>query len=283
MRVQLPPAALFIAISNYFIIKTFMEEMRSVTLASIDANPWQPREEFEEDELDNLADSIREHGIIQPLVVTAEKNGRYRLIAGERRLRAAKKAGLNKVFVIVRKADEEEQLELALVENIQRKDLNPIEKAKAYRRLMDEFSLTQAEVAEKVGKTRPSVANTLRMLDLPEDIKKAISVGQISEGHARVIAGLPKAEQHNFFDRVVKGNFSVRDTEEAGRKIKHQKIAQTSSASKEENLAEHYRGLLESVFGTKVEIANERGQGHIKVEFYSEEELQEVVRKMLNK
>ncbi|MFA5954787.1 MAG: ParB/RepB/Spo0J family partition protein [Patescibacteria group bacterium] len=260
-----------------------MSEMRSITLASIDANPWQPRQEFNAEELTGLAQSIKEHGILQPLVVTEEPNGRYQLIAGERRFRAAKQAGLSKVFVIVRKADEQERLSLAIVENIQRKDLNPIERAEAFRRLMQEFKLTQAAAAEKVGKTRSAVANALRLLDLPEQIQEALRTNRISEGHAKVIAGLPEPQQIRFFDRLVAGNFSVRETEQAVRKLRQKSNATSSNEDDGDDLLDHYRGLLEGELATKVEINDHEGSGALTIHFYSEEELRRVIKKILGK
>lgn len=259
-----------------------MSEMRSVTISSITVNPYQPRTEFDEEALNDLASSIKEHGIIQPLVVTEVGPNKYQLISGERRFRAAQKAGLTKLFVVVRDASEQEQLELAIVENVQRKDLNPMERAHAYRRLMDEFHLTQQKVADKLGKTRASVANTLRMLDLPQQIQDAVSSGVITEGHAKVIAGLPDDEQMAFFERVVQGGFSVRETEAAGRKVQqHHKRSTSPSAGSydaDDDLVTHYKGLLEGQLATKVEINEKQGTGTVSIHFFSEEELQRVVR-----
>lgn len=258
-----------------------MTEMRSVSISAISVNPYQPRTEFDEEALNDLASSIKEHGIIQPLVVTEIAAGKYQLISGERRFRAAQKAGLTKVFVIVRDATEQEQLELAIVENVQRRDLNPMERAHAYRRLMVEFSLTQAQVAEKVGKTRAAVANTLRMLDLPKKIQDAVSNGVITEGHAKVIAGLPANEQIPFFERIAKGGFSVRETEAAGRQVQKREkrsAASSSSYDDDEDLVTHYKGLLEGQLATKVDISEKQGTGTVSIHFFSEEELQRVVR-----
>ena len=259
-----------------------MSELRSVTLASIDTNPWQPRHDFAVEELAGLAASIKEHGILQPLVVTELPNGRYQLIAGERRFRAAKQAGLSKVFVVVREANNQQRLELALVENLQRQDLNPIERALAYRRLIQEFALTQVEAAERVGKTRSAVANALRLLDLPEKIQEAVRQGLITEGHAKVIAGLPATQQMSFFERVMVGNLSVRETERIGRKVKVGRPA-VQAATNEDETIDHYRGLLEGELATKVEISDKAGSGEVTIHFYSEEELQRVVRKILGK
>lgn len=261
-----------------------MQEIHHVALSSIETNPWQPRHEFLQTELDGLAESIKVHGILQPLVVTEQTDGSYRLIAGERRFRAAKLAGLSRVPVIVRRASAEEQLELALIENIQRQDLNPMERAKAYRRLMDEFHLTQEAAAKRLGKTRTSLANTLRLLELPEQIQHAVSSGKITEGHAKVIAGLPGPQQEKFFNKVVQHDLSVRDTERLAREQKQRiKNAGARPESRDEDdLGEHYREMLESHFGTKVEV-NGANEGAVTVHFYSEEELVRVVKRMLGK
>lgn len=261
-----------------------MQEIHHVALTSIDTNPWQPRHEFSSDELNGLAESIKLHGILQPLVVTEQPSGRYRLIAGERRFRASKLAGLSRVPVIVRKASAEEQLELALIENIQRQDLNAMERAKAYRRLMDEFHLTQEQAAKRLGKGRAALANTLRLLDLPEQIQKAISAGRITEGHAKVIAGLPAAQQIKFFDKVSTHGLSVRETE---RLAKEQRERIKNAGAKpdqtnDEDLGAHYRELLESHLGTKVEVKGS-DTGELSVHFFSEEELIRVVKKILGK
>ncbi len=261
-----------------------MQEIHHVAITSIEANPWQPRSEFVESELQGLADSIKVHGILQPLVVTEQADGHYRLIAGERRFRAAKLAGQSRVPVIVRRASAEEQLELALIENIQRQDLNAMERAKAYRRLIDEFHLTQEQAAKRLGKARAAVANTLRLLDLPETIQTAISAGRITEGHAKVIAGMPAGQQTKFFDKVVQHGLSVRETERMA-KEQRQRIkaaGQTNHETSAADLGQHYRELLEGHLGTKVEVKGGE-TGEVAVHFYSEEELVRVVKRMLGK
>ena len=177
-------------------------------------NPEQPRTHFEPEKLRELSDSIREHGIIQPLIVTRDADGSYRLIAGERRLQAARLAGLETVPVVIREAADDELLELALIENIQRADLNPVEEAMAYRRLVEEYSLTQEEVARRVGKNRATIANALRLLQLESEIRRSLVAGEITEGHARALLGLPEGRGRvNAWRDVVKRRLSVRDTE----------------------------------------------------------------------
>jgi ParB family transcriptional regulator, chromosome partitioning protein len=261
-----------------------MQEIHHVSLNSIEVNPWQPRREFSDVELQGLASSIKTHGILQPLVVTEQTGGGYRLIAGERRFRASKLAGLSRVPVIIRQASNEEQLELALIENIQRQDLNAIERAKAYKRLMDEFKLNQIQVAERMGKARSAIANTMRLLDLPEEIQAAVASNRITEGHAKVIAGLPTAQQKKFFDKVVQHGLSVRETEHMAKeqKKRQRQASYAQRGDQEEDLGRHYRNLLESHLGTKVEVTGDEA-GTVAVHFYSEEELIRVVKKMLGK
>ena len=261
-----------------------MQEIHNVSINSIEANPWQPRHQVGDDDLQGLANSITPPGIVQPLVVTEDSDGHYRLIAGERRFRASKLAGLSKVPVIIRKASNEEQLELALIENIQRQDLNAIERAKAYRRLMSEFKLTQEKVAERMGKARSAIANTLRLLALPEEIQGAVASGRITEGHAKVIAGLPATQQKKFFDKVVLHGLSVRETENLA-KEQRSRLRQAGKGVRDgsdEDLGGHYRSLLESHLGTKVDVTGDDA-GTVTVHFYSEEELGRVVRKILGK
>lgn len=255
-------------------------EARIIPISNIETNPWQPRKTFTTEELADLASSIKRYGVLQPLVVSELGSDRYRLIAGERRLRASKLAGLTTVPVTVRAATDEEQLELALIENIQRQDLNAIERARAYQQLMDKFHLTQEEAARRLGKSRPAVANALRLLNLPQVIQDAVSSGKLTEGHARVIAGLPtEALQLKFFERVSSGEVSVRDTEKAGKAIKQQ--AQGKKPAESADGVEHYKELLEGRFGTKVAISAKQGSGDLTIHFYSEEELVEIVKKML--
>ena len=261
-----------------------ISDTRIVSLATIESNPWQPRKNFRETELEDLASSIKQHGIVQPLVVSAAANGRYRLIAGERRLRAAKLAGLKEVPVVVRTATEEEALELALVENIQREDLNAIERARAYEQLIKRFKLTQEQAAKRLGKSRAVVANALRLLTLPEVIQRAVTEGRLSEGHAKIIVGLETKElQMKLFERVVATGASVRETEEAARKVQRKPKIHARAGSGSVGETGEYRRLLEGVLSTKVEIIEQRGRGKISIEFYSGEELEEIVRKILGK
>lgn len=246
---------------------------REVSVDAIDANPYQPRTVFDQQALEDLAASIRTHGIIQPLVVTPAGDRRYRLIAGERRLRAASLAGLDKVPVVERKEESSERtLAIALIENVQREALNPIEEARAYERLHDEFALTQEEIAERVGKSRSSVANLVRLLKLPVEVQQMVESGELSMGHARALITLEKAkDQIALAKRIVAKGLNVRQAEELAaapskpetKKTKKEKDVFTRDA--EERLA---RALM-----TKVEIARGRKGGTIKIAFGSEDEL----------
>lgn len=250
-----------------------------VPVGDIVANPFQPRREFHADELGELVSSVKEYGILQPLVVTEKENGMFELIAGERRLRAAKQAGLRDVPVILRTATQQQKLELALIENLQRSDLSPIEEAHSYAQLIDEFALTQDRIAVRVGKSRPVIANTLRLLKLPEDMQKALSDGNISMSMARVLVGMADIkEQRAMFDRMRKGEYTVREAEASARAKKN---GSRRKKTKDVNLLameEELRGKLE----TKVVIDRKNGRGKILLEFYSDEELDELHRKLAN-
>jgi ParB family transcriptional regulator, chromosome partitioning protein len=272
--------------------------VREVLVAAITPNPRQPRHKMDPDALRGLADSIKEHGLIQPLIVTpapdsTELAPRYQLIAGERRWSAAKLAGLERVPVIVRGATPQDMLELALVENIQRADLNPLEEAAAYRSLMDDFGLTQEQVAEKVGKDRTTVANALRLLKLPPDIQAALADESISEGHARAILTVVDGQKQKALLRaVIDGGLSVRQTEEAARRADEEpkskaQGALTKRAARDEREMPAATRALEDDFrkalGTKVQVTRSRRGGKIVVYFYSEEELESIYEKIVGR
>jgi ParB family chromosome partitioning protein len=245
-----------------------------VPISMIVPNPRQPRATMNEEELEDLANSIREHGIIQPLIVTLESHtGIYTLIAGERRLRAAQLIGLEKVPVIVRSASDQERLELALIENVQRADLSPLETAAAYHKLANEFNLSHEIIANRVGKSRVSITNTLRLLLLPEKVKTSLSTGEISEGHARALLGLPTEQAQNAaLQTVVSNELNVRQTEELVRKLTGVKPPakpekQVDPVTKE--LEEQLRAKL----GTKVTLTHGENGGALTIHYYSNEEL----------
>ncbi len=273
--------------------------IKEIEVARIAPNPRQPRHKMDPDALRELSASIKEHGLIQPLIVTPAPDStdlapRYQLIAGERRWTAAKLAGLERVPVIVRGATPQEMLELALVENIQRADLNPLEEAGAYRALMDEFGLTQEQVAGKVGKDRTTVANALRLLRLPEDIQAALADEAISEGHARAILTVGDVKQQQALLRaVLDNNLSVRQTEEAARRLTERPTTDdrrpmtAARRQHEEHEMPAATRALEDDFrralGTKVEVSRSRQGGKVTVYFYSEEELEAIYDKIVGR
>ena len=258
-----------------------------VAVDDIVPNPRQPRQGMNQEELQELAASIREHGLIQPLVVAplppdrASRRARYQLVAGERRWQAARLAGLSEVPVVVKNVTSRELLELALVENIQRADLNPLEEAAAYQQLIEEFGLTQEAVAERVGRSRAAVANAVRLLRLPMEVKDALRQGRISQGHARTILGLADAgDQLAVLRAVEKRGLSVRQTEELVRRLAsatEPERPKPRPAPQTRALEDAFRGAL----GTKVSLSkNERG-GRLVIYFYSEEELQSIYERIV--
>ncbi len=243
-----------------------------VPVDRIRPNPHQPRRRFNDTSLAALATSIREHGVLQPIVVTEVLDG-YRVIAGERRLRAATMAGMERIPVVVRQVADREQLELALVENVQREDLDPIEEASAFRQLIDEFGLSQEEVAARVGRARSTVANTLRLLELNELLQGAVAEGRITEGHARALGGLDTEGQGRVLPMVIERELSVRDTEELVRRLRTPRPeAEPTTATTDPDL-ERIEEDLRRALGTKVRLARSRRGGRIVIDYYSEEEL----------
>jgi ParB family chromosome partitioning protein len=249
-----------------------VEAPAEIPLDRIAMNPYQPRRRVDGAELEALAASIAEHGVLQPILVTETLEG-YQLVAGERRVRAARMAGLTRIPAVVRELAEQHQLELALVENIQRADLGPLEEARAYRRLVDEFGLTQDQVARKVGRARSTVANSLRLLELDPVVQAAVADGRISEGHARAIAGLDGPEQSGLLDTVIARGISVRQTEELARRLNEPRPASAGAARPVDPDSERVEEDLRRALGTKVSLARTRRGGRIVIEFYSDEEL----------
>ncbi|NQV90524.1 ParB/RepB/Spo0J family partition protein [Candidatus Uhrbacteria bacterium] len=242
-----------------------------VSVDEIVENPHQPRHHFSPSDLEDLIASIKEHGILQPLVATRAQKG-YELIAGERRLRASRALGLKTVPVIVREASEQLKLELALIENIQRQDLNAFEEAIAYKALVDEFNLTQEEVGKRVGKSRSNVANTLRLLELPEAMLMALREGKISKSHARTLLAEPDAvKRTDLFEAMLGGGVSVREAE-ARVGGTSRSTSSKGTSRKDPNLLAHEKRLRE-ILGTKVDIKESAGKGAISIAFYSREEL----------
>ena len=246
-----------------------------IPVTQIIPNAKQPRRHFNPEELQSLADSVKKHGILQPIIVTEKVEGNYELVAGERRWRAAKLAGLANMPAIVKILPDEEKLEIALVENIQREDLNAIEEAFAYRRLIDEFGLTQEQVAEKVGKSRSAVANVVRLLELPDEVQKALIEKRVSMGQARALLALKsRTEQLEMLSSMLGEKISVRELERQVRK----KVP-AGFSRRDPNLL-FLEEKLRNVLGTKVSITQRGERGVIFINYYSKEELNRIIRKI---
>lgn len=249
-----------------------------ISIDDISPNPWQPRRDFDEESLNALASSIRENGLIQPVVVRKKKDGTYELAAGERRWRAAKIAGLTVIPAISKEYDDRSMAEMALVENLQRKDLNPVDEGMAYRKLMDEYGLTQEGISKKVGKSRPYVANMVRLLDLPEEVKDFLSKGQLTAGQARPLLGLESdAEKVQLARRIVKEGLSARKVEDIIREGKEPKKKEDPPAAAFMKAVEEKLGLS---VGSKVRIRIGKGKnahkGTISISFSNDEEFQRI-------
>lgn len=250
-----------------------------VAIDSIQRNPRQPRETFHMEELENLAASIREHGVIQPLIVSPGRGGAYTLIAGERRLQASRKAGLKTVPVVIRSATDQQLLELALIENVQRADLNPIEKAKAYQNLAKEFKMSHETIASRVGKSRVAVTNTMRLLDASAAVKQALVDGRISEGHARAMLSLSAKAQEHLLNQIFNLDLSVRSTEMLARKLSGQRPAVKKKSGRSPNVNDVEK-KLQSSLGTKVALKHGKRGGTVTIYYYSDEELDSLLEKL---
>jgi ParB family chromosome partitioning protein len=248
-----------------------------IPIDRIRRNPYQPRQRVDEEELAQLAASVKVHGVIQPVLVTETADG-YQLVAGERRLRAAQLAGLERIPAVVRQLADRDQLELALVENLLRSDLNPIEEATAFHQLLDEFNFTQDQLASRLGRARSTVANTLRLLDMREPVRQAVADGRLTEGHARAMAGLSESDEAQLLELVVERDLSVRQTEELARRLRDSHETATSTDQKAASRSadpdlERVEEELRTALGTKVSLARSRRGGRIVIEYYSDEEL----------
>lgn len=253
------------------------DKIWQIPVSLVKANSYQPRQTFNHQDLEDLVGSVKEHGVLQPILVTEAPDGSYELVAGERRLRASKIAGLVTIPAIVREIKGSAKLEMALIENIQRQDLNALEEGFAYERLIKEFGLTQEEVAKKVGKSRPHVGNTLRLLNLPEEIKEALIGGVINYSSARALVGLedPK-EQIKLFHKLTGEKMKGSEVEEAV-SVDHAK----AGLSRRDPLVMDYERRLRDALGTKVKVTQKGQKGNIIIEYYSDEELQRLVNALL--
>ena len=252
-------------------------QTRELLIDEISPNRFQPRKYFDDDKLEELVTSIRENGILQPVVVQKSETG-YELVAGERRWRASKKAGLKKIPAMIREVSDTKALELAIIENIHRQDLNPIEEAEAYKRLAEDFSLTQEMIAEKVGKSRAAIANILRLLNLSRNIQENLISGKLSMGHARALLGLDNTGQMQAMcQEILKQGLTVRQTESKVNRLKKPEILKLASSMKKKNI--FIRDLekeLERKLGTKVEVSPKKNGGKLVVSYYSDDDLERI-------
>ena len=246
---------------------------------SVEPNKDQPRKVFDAEKLETLAESIKEHGLIQPITVTAGKNGNYLIIAGERRWRAAKKAGLSEIPAIIGEFTPQEAAELALIENLQREDLNPIEEALGYRQLLEKFSLTQEDISKKIGKSRSAVANSLRLLSLDDRTRDLVADGMISSGHARALLSVEDPEiREALVKRITEGSLNVRQAEALAKQLSKKR---PKKAPKEPTAGdieiEHISEKMSSALGTKVKISHTARKGRIEIEYYGNDDLERLL------
>ncbi len=256
-------------------------QINSFDINKIIPNRYQPRKSFNEASLKELADSIKEKGVIQPIIVSELGDGRYELIAGERRLRAAKIAGLLEIPVIIRNFSEEDKLEIALIENIQREDLNPIEEAQAYKELIERLGLSQDELAKKIGKNRSSIANTIRLLKLPEYVREKIIRGEITEGHARAILIIEDIDRIiDFTKYIIENGLSVREAEKQAQDFlkKPKEVVSRETYKMRDNSLEEIQERFIKTIGSKVEIKGTNKKGRIEIHYFSKEELENIYR-----
>lgn len=264
------------------VVKEVIKEIDTVDINKIEPNTNQPRKLFNEDSIQELAESIKQHGLIEPLIVQEAKNGFYTIIAGERRWRAARIAGVKNIPVVIKEYTDEQVMEIALIENIQREDLNAIEEAEAYNRLIEEYHLKQDEVAERVSKSRVAITNSLRLLKLEERVRNMIIEDKIKSGHARALLAINDGEeQYQLALQVFDNKLSVRETEKLVKKILSDKSKPEKKTNPEEQNALVYKDFeekLKSVMGTKVNINYKgKGKGKIEIEYYSSDEFDRIV------
>jgi len=249
--------------------------VKEIRINDIEPNNGQPRKHFNDEKLAQLAESIKQHGVVQPLIVQRDGNT-YKIVAGERRWRASRLAGLQTVPVIIKELSSKQVMEIALIENIQREDLNPIEEAEAYEKLMNEFEMTQEEIAVTVGKSRPAIANSVRLLTLQDKIKANVIGGDISSGHARALLAIEdKSIQLKAVDEIIKKGLNVRETELLVKRLNSQKIDKKKNEPDAEYLAIEER--FREIFGTKVKVMNNNKSGKILIEYYSPDELDRII------
>ena len=253
------------------------QTITTLPIAEVESNSAQPRKYFDNAALAELAESIRLHGIIQPLTVRKLSSGYYQIIAGERRWRAARLAGLKEVPVVVMEADDRKAAELAMIENLQREDLNPMEEALGYQALIQQYHMTQEEAAARVGKSRPAVANSLRLLELDPSVQQQVVEGRLSAGHARALVPLSPALQVRAAGTILQGGLSVRQTETLAKRLAAEKKAKRSPAANQVNYAAEAQQSLSSALGRKVRIVTGRNKGRIELEYYGMDDLNDLL------
>ena len=253
------------------------QTVTTLPIAEVESNSAQPRKYFDNAALAELAESIRLHGIIQPLTVRKLSSGYYQIIAGERRWRAARLAGLKEVPVVVMEADDRKAAELAMIENLQREDLNPMEEALGYQALIQQYHMTQEEAAARVGKSRPAVANSLRLLELDPSVQQQVVEGRLSAGHARALVPLSPALQVRAAGTILQGGLSVRQTETLAKRLAAEKKAKRSPSANQVNYAAEAQQSLSSALGRKVRIVTGRNKGRIELEYYGMDDLNDLL------
>ena len=258
------------------VVNADAQSVSTVPIAQVESNSAQPRKYFDEAALAELADSIRQHGIIQPLTVRKLASGYYQIIAGERRWRAARLAGLQEVPVVVIEADDRKAAELAMIENLQREDLNPMEEARGYQALIQQYHMTQEEAAQRVGKSRPAVANVLRLLELDESVQQLVTEGKLSAGHARALVPLSPVLQRKAAETVVQNSLSVRQTEALAKRLAAEKKPPKAAAGQVDYAAAAQKELS-SVLGRKVRIVTGRNKGRVELEYYGIDDLNDLL------
>ena len=261
------------------ITKSSEGDIKKVRMSLIEPNKKQPRRHFDEEKITALADSIKEHGLIQPIIITPSDNNMYKIVAGERRWRAAKKANLKEIPAVIRKYSEEQVAEIALIENLQRENLNPIEEAIGYNLLMDEFNLTQELISQRVGKSRSAIANSLRLLSLEDEIQKMLILGTLTSGHARAILSLDDKELRIALSkRIIEDNLNVRQAEALAKQLQKKKPQNKKSEKTAYDIEiEKIQNTLSSAMGTKVRINHTATKGKIEIEYYGNEDLERVL------
>lgn len=259
--------------------KSSNNDITKIKISLIEPNKNQPRKTFDKEKIEILSNSIKENGLIQPIIITPSKNGMYKIVAGERRWRASKKAGLKEIPAVVRDYSDEEVAEIALIENLQREDLNPIEEALGYKTLLEEFNLTQELISKRIGKSRSAIANSMRLLSLEEQIQKLLVSGDISSGHARAILSIEDNELRLALSkRIIEDNLNVRQTEALAKQLqKKPPVKKVSKKSAYDIEIDKIQNTLSSNFGTKVKITHTDKKGKIEIEYYGNDDLERIL------